>query len=199
MFYDTDKYDLLPFYSSCAILMEMLEGETAMGSNGTKITAKDIVAFTAAVGGLIDLGRKGYCLVKEIDGFKGIRRSKLRVPMIYTDGYAITKMHAETMLKSAGLTSVFIPAQLKDATPKYKDYCEFQVIDSKPKVNTKVDLETQILVKYITQEVINASKQLDEKQRRLDAQAKLEENLKSPVKAVRLQAQSELYEMRTTK
>lgn len=47
MFYDTDKYDLLPFYSSCAILMEMLEGETAMGSNGTKITAKDIVAFAA--------------------------------------------------------------------------------------------------------------------------------------------------------
>lgn len=47
MFYDTDKYDLLPFYSSCVILMEMLEGETAMGSNGTKITAKDIVAFAA--------------------------------------------------------------------------------------------------------------------------------------------------------
>ena len=199
MFCDTDKYDLLPFYSSCAILMEMLEGETAMRSNGPKITAKDIVAFTAAVGGVIDLGRKGYCLVKEIDGFKGIRTRKLRVPMIYTDGYPITKMHAETMLKSAGLTSVFIPAQLKDATPKYKDYCEFQVIDSKPKVNTKVDLETQILVKYITQEVINASKQLDEKQRRLDAQSKFEENLKSPVKAVRLQAQSELYEMRTTK
>ena len=206
MFYDTDKYDLLPFYSSCAILMEMLEGETAMGSNGTKITAKDIVAFTAAVGGLtaavgglIDLGRKGYCLVKEIDGFKGIRRRKVRVPTIYADGYAITKMHAETMLKSAGLTSVFIPAQLKDASPKYKDYCEFQVIDSKPKVNTKVDLETQILVKYITQEVINASKQLDENQRRLDAQAKFEENLKSPVKAIRLQAQSELHEMRTTK
>ena len=25
MFYDTDKYDLLPFYFSCAILMETLE------------------------------------------------------------------------------------------------------------------------------------------------------------------------------
>lgn len=47
MFYDTDKYDLLPFYSSCAILMETLEGETAMGNDGTKITAKDIVAFAA--------------------------------------------------------------------------------------------------------------------------------------------------------
>lgn len=199
MFYDTDKYDLLPFYSSCVILMEMLEGETGMGSNKTNTTAKDVVAWTAAGCGLIDLVRKGYCLVKEIDGFKGIRRRKVRVPMIYADGYAITKMHAETMLKSAGLTSVLIPAQLKDANPKYKDYCEFQVIDSKPKANTKVDLETQILVKYITQEVINASKQLDEKQRRLDAQALLEENLKSPVKAVRLQAQSELHEMRTTK
>lgn len=31
MFYNTDKYDLLPFYSSCTILIEMLEGETAMG------------------------------------------------------------------------------------------------------------------------------------------------------------------------
>ena len=39
MFYDTDKYDLLLFYSSCAILMETLEGETAMGNDGTKITA----------------------------------------------------------------------------------------------------------------------------------------------------------------
>lgn len=47
MFYDTDKYDLLSFYSSCAILMETLEGETAMWSNGTKITAKDIIVFTA--------------------------------------------------------------------------------------------------------------------------------------------------------
>ena len=47
LFYDTDKYNLLPFYSSCAILMETLEGETAMGNNGTKITAKDIVAFAA--------------------------------------------------------------------------------------------------------------------------------------------------------
>ena len=47
MFYDTDKYDLLPFYFSCAILMGTLEGETAMGSNGTKITAKDIIVFTA--------------------------------------------------------------------------------------------------------------------------------------------------------
>lgn len=47
MFYDTDKYDLLPFCSSRAILMKMLEGETVMGSNGTKITAKDIIVFTA--------------------------------------------------------------------------------------------------------------------------------------------------------
>ena len=47
MFYDTDKYDLLPFYSSCTILMEMLKGETDMGSNRTKITAKDIIVFTA--------------------------------------------------------------------------------------------------------------------------------------------------------
>ncbi len=206
MFYDTDKYDLLPFYSSCAILMEMLEDETGMGSNGTKITAKDIVTLTAAVGGLtaagsglIDLVRKGYCLVKEFDGFKGIRRRKVRVPMIYADGYAITKMHAETMLKSAGLTSVLIPAQLKDANPKYKDYCEFQVIDSKPKANTKVDLETQILVKYITQEVINASKQLDEEQKALAIQAKLEEGLKSPLKIERIKAQSKLDEMRSTK
>ena len=47
MFYDTDKYDLLPFCSRCTILMETLEGETAMGSNGTKITAKDIIVFTS--------------------------------------------------------------------------------------------------------------------------------------------------------
>ena len=47
MFYDTDKYDLLPFCSRCSILMETLEGETAMGNDGTKITAKDIVAFAA--------------------------------------------------------------------------------------------------------------------------------------------------------
>ena len=47
MFYDTDKYDLLPFCSRCTILMETLEGETAMWSNGTKITDKDIIVFTA--------------------------------------------------------------------------------------------------------------------------------------------------------
>ena len=47
MFYDTDKYDLLPFCSSCTILIEMLEGETDMGSNVTKITAKDIIVFAA--------------------------------------------------------------------------------------------------------------------------------------------------------
>ena len=47
MFYDTDKYDLLPFCSSCTILMEMLKGETDMVSNGTKITAKNIIVFTA--------------------------------------------------------------------------------------------------------------------------------------------------------
>ena len=206
MFYDTDKYDLLPFYSSCVILMEMLEEKTGMGSNKINITPKELREWAGAgtvVLGLVaaatDLGRKAYCLVKDFDGFKGIRKRKVRVPMIYADGYAITKMHAETMLKSAGLTSVLIPAQLKDANPKYKDYCEFQVIDSKPKVNTKVDLETSILVKYITPEVINESKRLYEKQKALAIQAKLEEDLKSPLKIDRITAQKKLDEMRTTK
>ena len=62
MFYDTDKYDLLSFYSSCAILMETLEGETAMWSNGTKITAKDIIVLTAIYRDVQHTSRSFYFL-----------------------------------------------------------------------------------------------------------------------------------------
>ena len=67
---------------------------------------------------------------------------------------------------------VTVPLQLKDANSKYKDCINNQVVGTSPKQGKRVELESIIKVRYITQEVIDASIKIFEDEEKAKAELK---------------------------
>ena len=61
---------------------------------------------------------------------------------------------------------------IKDANKKYKDCFDFQVITSSPKQGVSVNTGTTVYLKYITQEVIDASIKIFEDEENAKAERK---------------------------
>lgn len=113
------------------------------------------------------------------------RKNLITVPILYPKGYKVTAEQAVEALKNAGLTCTLVISSLEDADPKYRTYIPSQVIETNPPSKSRVEAGANILVKYITQDVI------DESQRMFDeAEAK---------KAATLQAKAEKKTLRKEK
>lgn len=113
------------------------------------------------------------------------QKNLVTVPVLYPKGYKVTVDQAVDALKSAGFTCTLVISSLEDADPKYRTYIPSQVIETNPPSKARVEAGTNILVKYITQDVI------DESQRMFDeAEAK---------KAATLQAKTEKKTLRKEK
>lgn len=112
------------------------------------------------------------------------RKKLIAVPELYSKEYPLTIEQAVAILESCGLKATLVKAGISDADIKYRTCFDTQVIKSHPKAKQKVERGTSILVKYVTQEVIDESQRLYE----------LSEKHKAEVQEAKLTKQAERKE-----
>lgn len=84
------------------------------------------------------------------------------VPELYSKEYPLSAEQAVELLNNYGLKSILVKTSIDDADIKYRKCFASQVISTKPKGKQKVDPGDVVFVKYITQEVIDASQKIFE-------------------------------------
>ena len=105
------------------------------------------------------------------------------VPDLYRKGFLLELDQAIKLVEDCGLKAVASKVTLKEASVKYKDYSDMQVIDSNPKQGASVNLGSIIYLKYITADVIVASQKIYD-----DAEAaKLEKKEKKAIQKLEQQ------------
>ena len=87
-------------------------------------------------------------------------RQLIEVPELYSKGFPLSVEQAIKQLEERGLTYELIPLSLNDASEKYWNCISSQVIETLPAAKQKVKPGSRILVKYITQDVIDKSKEM---------------------------------------
>lgn len=97
---------------------------------------------------------------------------KVIVPELYTKGFPLTLDQANEKLTSEGFKIIASKLTISDANIKYKDCFDMQVVDSQPKSKAKTKPGVAIIVRYITQDVIDESKKLFIEDERRKAEAK---------------------------
>lgn len=90
--------------------------------------------------------------------------NEVKVPHICKKGFPVDLEQATLMLTGAGLVAIPTEVRSADAHPRYKDCKDMQVVDSDPKPDSKVKSGSSVVVKYVTQDVIDASKLIFSKQ-----------------------------------
>lgn len=93
------------------------------------------------------------------------------VPQLYKKGFPLELDQATEILANANLKAIPSKLNIKEAHPRYKDCFDMQVISADPKPEQKVEVGSSVVVRYITQEVIEESQRLfDEEEERKAAQ-----------------------------
>lgn len=85
---------------------------------------------------------------------------KVLIPQLCDENFPVTLNQATKLLTDAGLKVMSIDLTLADADPKYKDYRDTQITDSDWKYKQMAPVGTTVMIKYITQEVIDESRRL---------------------------------------
>jgi len=88
------------------------------------------------------------------------RKNLVTMPELYSREYPLKVEQAEKLLEENGLKATFVPLSINDASAKYRTCFDSQVIKTNPRAKQKVDPGKSVLVKYITQEVIDESRRL---------------------------------------
>lgn len=130
-----------------------------MGSNNK--SNKNYAGVLGAIGAVAGLVQAASPMVeKAMDKSKNTSDkadTKVIIPDLYRKDFPIDLEQAKTLLSDSGLKYSESKMVIKDANKKYKDCFDFQVITSSPKQGVSVNTGTIVYLKYITQEVIDAS------------------------------------------
>ena len=111
-------------------------------------------------------------MVNVIAEHKANEEHKIAVPELYMKNFPIDLEQAKILVEDCGLRFSKSRMTIKEANPKYKDCFNFQVIDSSPKQKTLVNKDATVYVKYITQDVIDASIKIFEDEENAKAERK---------------------------
>lgn len=145
-----------------------------MGSNN-KLN-KNYAGVLGAIGAVAGLVQAATPMVeKAMDKSKDTSDkavTKVIIPDLYRKDFPIDLEQAKTLLSDSGLKYSESKMVIKDADKKYKDCFDFQVITSSPKQGASVNTGTTVYLKYITQEVIDASIKIFEDEEKAKAELK---------------------------
>ena len=132
-------------------------------SNKPKGNMNKIVSGVTAVTSLITLAKPVADTIQDYTSKTMEERKRLiSVPELYSKEYPLSIEQAVELLNNYGLKSTLVKTSIDDADVKYRKCFASQVISTKPKGKQKVEPGTMILVKYITQEVIDESQKIFE-------------------------------------
>ena len=96
------------------------------------------------------------------------------MPELCSKKFPLKLDEAKELLESRGLKALPIEVRLRDACVKYKDCFELQVVGSDRKPNSKLKPGDTVIVQYVTQEVIDESRQIFEEAEKQKAALKQE-------------------------
>lgn len=96
------------------------------------------------------------------------------IPELYDKAFPLKMEQAVELLASYGLKAMPSMLTLREANVKYKDCFDGQIIGSKPKSNQKVHPGTTVLIRCVTQEVIDESWKMFAEAEARKAELKLE-------------------------
>ena len=115
----------------------------------------DIAGIVAAVAGIISAVTPivNDAMEKRKDKVSG--NELVSIPALYDKSFPLKMEQASELLTNYGLKAMPSMLTLREARVKYKDCFDGQVISSKPRSNQKVRPGTTVLIRYITQEVID--------------------------------------------
>lgn len=85
---------------------------------------------------------------------KKTKDEKIIIPELYKKGFPLTKDQAMSALDKCGITAVPIEVSLKEASPRYKDCVDNQVVDSNPKQKRQINSGGVVYIKYVPHDVI---------------------------------------------
>lgn len=88
------------------------------------------------------------------------KNEKIIIPELYKKGFPLTKDQAMSALDRCGITAVPIEVSLKEASPRYKDCVDNQVVDSNPKQKRQLDSGGVVYIKYVPHDVIVESQKI---------------------------------------
>lgn len=100
------------------------------------------------------------------------------MPELCSKKFPLKLDEAKELLESRGLKALSIEVRLRDACVKYKDCFELQVVGSDRKPNSKLKPGDTVIVQYVTQEVIDESRQIFEEAEKQKAALKQERAVK---------------------
>lgn len=97
-------------------------------------------------------------IIKQLDNqIKNNNDGKIKIPNLCQPDFPLKVDVVVSLLEDKKFTTLTAPLQLSDANSKYKDCIDTQVVEIAPKQGKRVDIGEVIKIKYITQEVIEAS------------------------------------------
>lgn len=145
----------------------------------SKNNACGIAAGITMIASVVPLVKPAIDAIREYtDKMIEERRKLVVVPELYSKEYPLSVEQAVELLESCGLKSTLVKMSIADADARYRNCFDSQVIKSHPKAKQKVERGTGVLLKYITQEVIDESQRMFE----LDEKRKEELSLEKSVK-----------------
>ena len=127
------------------------------------------IAVTAGISGLVNLGlslaEKGVDVGSKYYTKKAEEKDSLiKIPEVLSPDYRVNLNDAIRWLEEDGLKAESVVVKPDIA---YKDYADMEVVATNYKLNKKVKPGTRIILKYVTAEVIKASKELFEESEKL--------------------------------
>ena len=100
------------------------------------------------------------------------------MPELCSKKFPLKLDEAKELLESRGLKALSIEVRLRDASYKYKDCFDLQVVGSDQKPNSKVKPGDTVIVQYVTQKVIDESRRIFEEAEQEKAALKQERAVK---------------------
>lgn len=139
-----------------------------MGANDEQIGEKKKIeakGAICAIGGIIFSNMiqpyiKDFvnAIVNKLDyQIKNSKDGKITIPDMCQPDFPLDVETVVSLLEDKKFITATVPLRLKDASSKYKDCINNQVVETSPKQGKRVELESIIKVRYITQDVIDAS------------------------------------------
>lgn len=93
--------------------------------------------------------------------------TQVYIPPLYDKGFALGLVEVTDELERLGFRVMTSKMRLQDANPRLRNCFDGQVLGSTPSHKRRVDRGSTIVVRYITQEVIDESRRLYEETERL--------------------------------
>lgn len=120
----------------------------------------DIVGVVTAVAGLVSVATPIVNDIIEKRKDKDGGNEFVVIPALYDKGFPLKMEQAVELLTNYGLKAMPSMLSLREAHTKYKDCFDGQIVGSKPKSGQKARVGTTVLLRCITQEVIDESQRI---------------------------------------